>query len=108
MAPLLLALLLAFVARGHADLYGNPTPPAQPPSRVAGKKFPPDEFICNSPNSDCFGANITCPDQCPSFRPANPNEKACFIDCNNPTCEAVCGSKRISTACIVVPLCMLT
>ncbi|URD72259.1 Root cap [Musa troglodytarum] len=93
-APLLLALLLAFVARGHADLYGNPTPPAEPPSRVAGKIFPPDQFICNSPSSVCFGANITCPDQCPAFRPANPNEKACFIDCNNPTCEAVCGTRK--------------
>ncbi|KAG6470286.1 uncharacterized protein LOC122031408 [Zingiber officinale] len=104
MAHLLPVLLLLASLRLAQAQYFNfppppsspptPTPAAEPPSRVAGRNHPSDSFICNDPRSSCFGRNLTCPPQCPAFRPANPNEKACFVDCSNPTCEAVCGSRR--------------
>ncbi|XP_020080037.1 uncharacterized protein LOC109703724 [Ananas comosus] len=87
---LLGALLLAVVSNSYADLYGNPSPP--PPSRVSGREFPPD----NSTGDDgtrCAGIFLTCPSECPSQKPGNPNDKACVVDCNNPKCEPSCTSR---------------
>ncbi|KAJ0969973.1 hypothetical protein J5N97_022850 [Dioscorea zingiberensis] len=84
----------------HADLYGNPPPPPAeqslappPPFKVAGKQFPPETTTCNDPRTACFGKTLQCPDQCPEFRPADPKAKACFIDCNRPSCET--GTCRV-------------
>ncbi|XP_010069539.2 uncharacterized protein LOC104456440 [Eucalyptus grandis] len=95
-----LLLLLSSIALSNADLYGNPSPspplagPAPPPpSAVAGKVFPPQSVQCNDPFTKCFAQNITCPQQCPSFKPADPTAKACVIDCNTPKCEATCKNR---------------
>ncbi|WOK94835.1 hypothetical protein Cni_G03540 [Canna indica] len=100
-APLLLALLLASMALSRAEdpylSFPPPipsTPEAPPPSEVAGKVFPPQVFVCNDPATRCYDQNITCPAQCPEFVPANPNEPACFVDCDNPKCEGVCGKRK--------------
>ncbi|KAL4182874.1 hypothetical protein AMTRI_Chr11g152390 [Amborella trichopoda] len=40
---------------------------------------------------DAYGnQTIVCLDQCPQFKPADPTAKACYVNCNSPTCEAVC------------------
>ncbi|KAI3795808.1 hypothetical protein L1987_38468 [Smallanthus sonchifolius] len=33
---------------------------------------------------------IKCPVECPKVKPTNPKDKACFLDCYSPKCEAVC------------------
>nr|CAD1821099.1 unnamed protein product [Ananas comosus var. bracteatus] len=85
---LLGALLLAVVSNSYADLYGNPLPPP-PPSRVSGREFPPDNSTCDD-GTRCAGIFLTCPSECPSQKPGNPNDKACVVDCNNPKCEPSC------------------
>ncbi|KAK9277796.1 hypothetical protein L1049_027352 [Liquidambar formosana] len=106
-SPMLILLLLVLSSFNvsHADPYSNPSPPlapssspspspsASPPFAVAGKQFPPQSIICNDPISKCYGQNITCPKQCPSFKPADPTAKACTIDCNTPKCEAYCKNR---------------
>ncbi|KAI3880477.1 hypothetical protein MKW92_006149 [Papaver armeniacum] len=72
----------------HADPYDTPA------SRVAGKVFPPAQFYCSNPEETCAGQQIACPNECPSFKPANPKAKACFIDCNSPKCEASCKKEK--------------
>ncbi|CAN1201100.1 hypothetical protein LINPERHAP2_LOCUS45378 [Linum perenne] len=62
-----------------ADPYDNPTSPSPPPSAVAGKEFP-QSVACNDPSTKCFGKEIACPSQCPSFKPSDPSSKACSID----------------------------
>ncbi|PKI63309.1 uncharacterized protein LOC116213366 [Punica granatum] len=101
MTALLLLLAVGSAATlSSADLYGNPSPPPPPavsapppPSAVAGKKFPQQFMACNDPTTTCYGKNITCPQQCPSFKPADPTAKACTIDCSTPTCEAYCKNR---------------
>ncbi|KAL1801894.1 hypothetical protein ACET3Z_030541 [Daucus carota] len=52
-------------------------------------------YTCYRPDSPCFRKNITCPIECPSFRPAPyPHAKACFINCESPKCEAVCKHRK--------------
>ncbi|KAA8533382.1 hypothetical protein F0562_033085 [Nyssa sinensis] len=94
-SPMLILILfqLLFMISSSADPYGNPSPPAPPPSAVAGKDFPPQSFLCNDPLTKCSGQNLTCPSQCPSFKPADPQAKACIIDCNSPKCEAYCKNR---------------
>ncbi|KAK3409544.1 hypothetical protein EUGRSUZ_J01651 [Eucalyptus grandis] len=82
---------LLFVKGGQADLYGSTPPP--PPDSVSGKDFP-QSVLCNDPQSKCFGAQISCPSQCPSFKPSNSQDKACFVDCNSRNCEALCKRRR--------------
>lgn len=80
---------LLLVKGGQADLYGSTPPP--PPDAVSGKSFPQSVF-CNDPTSKCFGAQVSCPSQCPIFKPSNSKDKACFVDCNSKNCEALCKS----------------
>ncbi|KAL8228171.1 hypothetical protein R6Q57_015755 [Mikania cordata] len=46
-------------------------------------------LTCKSRKSKCFMKRVKCPIECPSVKPKNPKEKACFLDCYSPKCEAV-------------------
>ncbi|KAI8555425.1 hypothetical protein RHMOL_Rhmol05G0173600 [Rhododendron molle] len=86
-------IFISFGSMIDADPYSNPAaqgPAPPPPFGVSGKEFPPGSTSC--PN--CSPQNITCPSQCPSFKPSDPMAKACSIDCNSPTCEATCISRQ--------------
>ncbi|KAK4743925.1 hypothetical protein SAY87_010237 [Trapa incisa] len=74
-----------------ANPYGGPSAPPQ-----VGKTPPPQSIVCNDPRSRCNGQNIMCPQQCPSLRPAYPKEKACYVDCSSPTCEATCKNRTVN------------
>ncbi|PIA35341.1 hypothetical protein AQUCO_03500023v1 [Aquilegia coerulea] len=111
MLILLFLLITSSFAHIHADPYDTPIPPAKgsnpaapPPSEVAGKEFPPQSFLCNDPLTKCYGKNITCPSQCPVFKPTNATAKGCFIDCMSTKCEAICKNRKpncdgIGSAC---------
>ncbi|CAN0902170.1 hypothetical protein LINGRAHAP2_LOCUS21828 [Linum grandiflorum] len=89
---IVLLLAVALTSPATADPYDNPSAPP-PPSAVAGKEFP-QSVVCNDPSTKCFGQNIACPFQCPSFKPSDPSTKACSVDCNTPKCEAVCKNRN--------------
>ncbi|PIA35340.1 hypothetical protein AQUCO_03500022v1 [Aquilegia coerulea] len=98
--PLLVLMVIGSLTVTHAQGYDEPSPPTPivpfappPPSEVAGKEFPPQSFYCNDQASTCKGKKITCPLQCPSFKPADPKAKACTIECNSPKCEAYCKNR---------------
>ncbi|OAY85944.1 hypothetical protein ACMD2_05080 [Ananas comosus] len=88
------------LARG--DLYGNQSPPPPPrgpapppPFRVKGKEFPPETTVCNDNSTRCFGRTLTCPAECPQFKPADPTAKGCFVDCNDRKCEGgICRHRK--------------
>ncbi|KAG4971846.1 hypothetical protein AAZX31_13G263600 [Glycine max] len=42
----------------------------------------------------CYGKYITCPAECPNSETNNPKTKVCQIECNKPTCKAVCRSRK--------------
>ncbi|KAL5743632.1 hypothetical protein ACOSQ2_026748 [Xanthoceras sorbifolium] len=78
-SPSVLLTLLAVVAlfeQSYADLYSY------------------QSVMCNDPLSKCSELTISCPKQCPTFKPYNPKNKACFIDCNSKNCEAVCKTRK--------------
>ncbi|KAK1397046.1 Late embryogenesis abundant protein-related [Heracleum sosnowskyi] len=54
----------------------------------------PQRSTCFSRASACFLRRITCPTQCPTFRPSNPKDKACFINCDSPLCSAECKNRK--------------
>ncbi|CAH1415758.1 unnamed protein product [Lactuca virosa] len=51
-------------------------------------------LTCKSRKSRCFMKRIKCPVECPKVKPKNPKDKACFLDCYSPKCEAVCKSRK--------------
>ncbi|XP_010278351.1 PREDICTED: uncharacterized protein LOC104612590 [Nelumbo nucifera] len=52
-------------------------------------------LTCNNRRSKCFLKYATCPAECPTVVPVNPNAtKGCFLDCTAPTCEAVCRNRK--------------
>ncbi|KAI3795801.1 hypothetical protein L1987_38461 [Smallanthus sonchifolius] len=51
-------------------------------------------LTCKSHKSKCFMKRIKCPVECPQVKPKNPKDKACFLDCYSPKCEAVCKSRK--------------
>ncbi|KAJ6818662.1 uncharacterized protein M6B38_405495 [Iris pallida] len=49
---------------------------------------------CTSRFSPCYRRKIVCPKECPFTKPGNPKDKACFLDCSSPKCEAVCRGRK--------------
>ncbi|GAB4855271.1 hypothetical protein Ancab_023891 [Ancistrocladus abbreviatus] len=101
------ALLVLLVGKSHAQPYKQWWPPAggglAPPDAGSGKYFP-QWWFCSDPSSKCYGKFISCPRQCPAFKPYDTKAKGCFIDCNSINCEAVCKNRRpncngIGSAC---------
>ncbi|XP_027348563.1 uncharacterized protein LOC113860110 [Abrus precatorius] len=46
-------------------------------------------------NTTCKGTTIVCPPECAIRKPKkNKKQKACFIDCSNPKCEAKCKTRK--------------
>ncbi|KAH7865543.1 hypothetical protein Vadar_008014 [Vaccinium darrowii] len=92
---------LGMIISSFADPYGPTDPPASapPPFAVSGKEFPPGagSMTCSNPNTACFTKTINCPAECPSFKPSDPNAKACSIDCRPANCNgkgSACGDPR--------------
>ncbi|KAJ0821807.1 hypothetical protein HanPSC8_Chr16g0724511 [Helianthus annuus] len=82
---LLLHAILASLVTEAAS--GNKVKRVKPPKPVK----PVQEILtCKSRKSKCFKKRITCPIECPKVKPKNPKDKACFLDCYSPKCEAVC------------------
>ncbi|KAA8532124.1 hypothetical protein F0562_006734 [Nyssa sinensis] len=101
---LFLLLVVSSFSQCHADPYEQKSPPAPPPPEAAAGKEFPQSFSCNDPFTKCFGNQISCPNQCPSFKPSDSNTKGCYIDCNSKNCEAICKKRRtncdgIGSAC---------
>ncbi|KAL9373248.1 hypothetical protein Peur_035492 [Populus x canadensis] len=93
----LLFFLYFLIAKSHADNIGAATPPPPPPPPVSppdGSVEFPESVYCNQFNSKCFGQIISCPSQCPTFKPYDPKNKGCFADCNSKKCEAICRTRR--------------
>nr|CAD1840839.1 unnamed protein product [Ananas comosus var. bracteatus] len=62
---------------------------------VKGKEFPPETTVCNDNSTRCFGRTLTCPAECPQFKPADPTAKGCFVDCNDRKCEGgICRHRK--------------
>ncbi|KAI3865375.1 hypothetical protein MKX03_016415 [Papaver bracteatum] len=55
---------------------------------------PPQKVGCANSRSKCSAKSVNCPVECPSVQPTDPNAKACYIDCNSPTCEAICITRK--------------
>ncbi|KAF5765721.1 hypothetical protein HanRHA438_Chr15g0719151 [Helianthus annuus] len=86
---LLLHAMLASLVTEAAS--GNKVKRVKPPKPVK----PVQEILtCKSRKSKCFKKRITCPVECPKVKPKNPKDKACFLDCYSPKCEAVCKSRK--------------
>ncbi|MFS8025649.1 hypothetical protein Hanom_Chr16g01477581 [Helianthus anomalus] len=86
---LLLHAMLASLVTEAAS--GNKVKRVKPPKPVK----PVQEILtCKSRKSKCFKKRITCPIECPKVKPKNPKDKACFLDCYSPKCEAVCKSRK--------------
>ncbi|GLU23435.1 hypothetical protein SLE2022_394370 [Rubroshorea leprosula] len=49
---------------------------------------------CVSRKSPCFLKRITCPAECPSIKPNDPEAKVCYINCNSPICKAECKHRK--------------
>ncbi|GJV24872.1 late embryogenesis abundant protein-related protein [Tanacetum coccineum] len=67
---------------------GNKVKPPKPVKPVQ------ELLTCKSRKSRCFMKRIKCPAECPKVKPKNPKDKACFLDCYSPKCEAVCKSRK--------------
>ncbi|KAF5760801.1 hypothetical protein HanXRQr2_Chr16g0757661 [Helianthus annuus] len=86
---LLLHTMLASLVTEAAS--GNKVKRVKPPKPVK----PVQEILtCKGRKSKCFKKRITCPIECPKVKPKNPKDKACFLDCYSPKCEAVCKSRK--------------
>nr|GEV79004.1 hypothetical protein [Tanacetum cinerariifolium] len=86
---LLLQVMLASMVTEAAS--GNKVKRIKPPKPVK----PVQELLtCKSRKSRCFMKRIKCPAECPKVKPKNPKDKACFLDCYSPKCEAVCKSRK--------------
>ncbi|OMO80414.1 Root cap [Corchorus capsularis] len=66
---------------------------AQLPETTAAPAAKVQSQTCFSRSSRCFLKKLHCPAQCPSTKPSDPKAKACYFDCNSPTCEAVCRNR---------------
>ncbi|KAL5730089.1 hypothetical protein ACHQM5_002958 [Ranunculus cassubicifolius] len=53
-----------------------------------------DKYFCKSKNQKCWLKTLKCPAECPKVKPTTPGEKGCYVDCNSPTCEAVCRKRK--------------
>ncbi|KAH8492342.1 hypothetical protein H0E87_021779 [Populus deltoides] len=94
----LLFFLYFLIAKSHADNIGAATPPPPPPPVLPpdGSVEFPESVYCNQFNSKCFGQIISCPSQCPTFKPYDPKNKGCFADCNSKKCEAICRTNKVA------------
>ncbi|XP_023739298.1 uncharacterized protein LOC111887363 [Lactuca sativa] len=82
------ALLVSMVTEAAS---ANKVKRVKPPKPVK----PVQEILtCKSRKSRCFMKRIKCPVECPKVKPKNPKDKACFLDCYSPKCEAVCKSRK--------------
>ncbi|KAK7405200.1 hypothetical protein VNO78_06399 [Psophocarpus tetragonolobus] len=57
---------------------------------IAGK----NTLTCTSRRSPCFGKKVLCPSECPLKSPSDPKAKVCFLDCDSPTCETQCKTRK--------------
>ncbi|KAI7738433.1 hypothetical protein M8C21_015663 [Ambrosia artemisiifolia] len=88
MVLLLSAMLASMVTEAASK---NKVKRVKPPKPVK----PIQEILtCKSRKSKCFMKRVTCPIECPKVKPKNPKDKACFLDCYSPKCEAVCKSRK--------------
>ncbi|KAM0048780.1 hypothetical protein Hdeb2414_s0008g00278371 [Helianthus debilis subsp. tardiflorus] len=86
---LILSVMLASMVTEAAS--GNKVKRVKPHKPVK----PVQELLtCKSRRSKCFMKRIKCPVECPKVKPKNPKDKACFLDCYSPKCEAVCKSRK--------------
>ncbi|KAL5730093.1 hypothetical protein ACHQM5_002961 [Ranunculus cassubicifolius] len=53
-----------------------------------------DKLTCRNRHQKCFLKTMKCPAQCPQVKTKTPGMKGCFVDCNSPTCEAVCRNRK--------------
>ncbi|KAI3765106.1 hypothetical protein L2E82_15132 [Cichorium intybus] len=82
------AILVSIVTEAAS---ANKVKRVKPPKPVK----PVQELLtCKSRKSRCFMKRIKCPVECPKVKPKNPKDKACFLDCYSPKCEAVCKSRK--------------
>ncbi|OIW20012.1 hypothetical protein TanjilG_31930 [Lupinus angustifolius] len=49
---------------------------------------------CSTKGTRCNGQYIQCPSECPSSESNDPKAKVCLIDCDKPTCSAVCRHRK--------------
>ncbi|RDX62286.1 hypothetical protein CR513_59400 [Mucuna pruriens] len=57
---------------------------------IAGK----NTLTCPFHSSPCFGKKVPCPSECPLKSPSDPKAKVCFLDCDSPTCETQCKTRK--------------
>ncbi|XP_020215398.1 uncharacterized protein LOC109799262 [Cajanus cajan] len=57
---------------------------------IAGK----NTLSCPFRSSPCFGKKVPCPSECPLKSPSDPKAKVCYLDCDNPTCETRCKTRK--------------
>lgn len=69
----LLALFMVYAACGFVHVYGA-------------------SISCTSRSSPCFLRSMSCPAECPTNSPSNPNSKVCYVNCNSPICKPECKS----------------
>ncbi|XP_047148175.1 uncharacterized protein LOC124820509 [Vigna umbellata] len=53
-----------------------------------------DNQTCFSRKSPCFGKKVPCPNQCPFRFPSDSKAKVCYLDCDSPTCETQCKTRK--------------
>lgn len=88
---IILFLQAMFVSMVTEAASANKVKRVKPPKPVK----PVQEILtCKSRKSRCFMKRIKCPVECPKVKPKNPKDKACFLDCYSPKCEAVCKCKK--------------
>ncbi|TKY66569.1 Root cap [Spatholobus suberectus] len=57
---------------------------------IAGK----DTLSCTFRSSPCFRRKAPCPSECPLKSPSDAKAKVCFLDCDSPTCETQCKTRK--------------
>ncbi|KAM6580281.1 hypothetical protein CsatA_004055 [Cannabis sativa] len=60
----------------------------------AAPKKKPDTKLCFAKSSPCSKKKITCPEQCPTANPTDPNAKVCYVNCISPICQAECKNRK--------------
>ncbi|KAK3020634.1 hypothetical protein RJ639_047855 [Escallonia herrerae] len=54
-----------------------------------------ETVTCSRPGP-CFLRPLSCPSECPTTYPSDPQAKVCYVNCNSPVCRAACRSARTS------------
>ncbi|KAK3003479.1 hypothetical protein RJ639_018235 [Escallonia herrerae] len=52
-----------------------------------------ETVTCNRPGP-CFLRRLSCPSECPTVYPSDPQAKVCYVNCNSPICRAECRNRK--------------